>query len=398
MNILMILDSEFPPDDRVEKEAVSLIEAGNSVTLLCLNYGQATVLEVHKGINVRRLKINKTFRNKIMATYLILPFYRIIWTRAIKKILKITQVDVIHIHDLPLSDIGIRLRKKHKIKVVCDQHEYYSNWIVNTAHYNTFIGKIVKSLSNWASYEEENLSHADLVITVEEPLKEVYISKVGLNPKKMVVLPNTPTASVFDPAMKDEKIIQKYQNNFVIFYAGHIDILRGINTIIDSLPLLRASIPNLKFVFAGEFTAKYYDPLRYIEKLGVADLTDYLGWVPLTRLPYYISASDICLHVPPAISLEVNSSIATKIYQYVLMNKPVIVGQAKLMKEFVEGNKIGLSIIDSNPADLAEKIKLIHSSPSLIAEFTANTRKIASAYSWEETSKPFIEYYQKINL
>jgi glycosyltransferase involved in cell wall biosynthesis len=80
------------------------------------------------------------------------------------------------------------------------------------------------------------------------------------------------------------------------------------------------------------------------------------------------------------------------------MNKPVIVGQTKLMKQFVEENRIGLSITDSDPRDLAEKIKLMHSSPSLIAEFISNTKKIAANYSWEKTSIPFLEYYQKLSL
>ena len=34
MDILMILDSEFPPDDRVEKEALTLIMAGNNVSMI----------------------------------------------------------------------------------------------------------------------------------------------------------------------------------------------------------------------------------------------------------------------------------------------------------------------------------------------------------------------------
>jgi glycosyltransferase involved in cell wall biosynthesis len=133
-----------------------------------------------------------------------------------------------------------------------------------------------------------------------------------------------------------------------------------------------------------------------IEKLGVTDLTDYLGWAPLDKLPYYISASHVCIHVPPATSMEVNNSIATKIYQYVLMNKPIVVGQARMMKEFVEGNKVGLSIKESDPIDLAEKIRLLYSTQTLRAEYIVNTRKIAPKYSWEETSKPFIESYKKL--
>jgi glycosyltransferase involved in cell wall biosynthesis len=396
MNILMILDGEFPPDERVEKEAISLTKEGNSVSILCLNYGKHTDEENYKGIRIKRLRIDKTFRNKIMATYLVVPFYRMFWKKAIKKFLSENRTDVIHVHDLPLSDIAIGLRKKHNIRVVCDQHEFYSNWIVRTAHYNTFTGKIVKALSRWDVYERKNLSEADLVVTVEQPLKEIYISKVGLEENKIVVLPNTPNASLFDPSKKDDQIMEKYKDSFVIFYAGTMDNLRGIDTIIEALPLLREHIPGLKFIFAGRFRGKYYNPIELIEKLGVTDMTDYLGWIPLEKLPYYVAASHICLHVPPATSMEVNNSIATKIYQYVLMNKPIIVGQARMMREFVEDNRVGLSIKESDPADLAEKIRMLYTSSSLRTEFIENAKKIAPKYSWEETSKPFIESYKKL--
>ncbi len=252
----MILDGEFPPDDRVEKEAVSLIKAGNTVSLICLNYGKQKESEEYHGISVKRIRINKKLRNKIMATYLVLPFYRYFWRKAIWKFVKHNPVDVLHIHDLPLSDIGINLKRSRNIKVVCDQHEYYSNWIINTAHYNTITGKIVKYLSDWKTYEAENLRKADAVITVEEPLKNIYISEVGIREDKIVVLPNTPLASVFDPARRDPRIDEKYRDKFVLFYAGHIDILRGINTIIESLPSSQGSYPKPEIRFCGSVHTK----------------------------------------------------------------------------------------------------------------------------------------------
>lgn len=396
MKILMLLDGEFPPDERVEKEAISLINEGNNVSILCLNYSNQATEESYKGIHIHRKKINRSIRNKLLGTYLITPFYRIIWRRSILKLLAKFPADIIHIHDLPLSDIGVRFGKSRGLKVVCDQHEFYSNWIVNTAHYNTFTGTIVKSFSNWKRYEKTNLRKADLVITVEEPLRKIYISEVGINPEKIIVTPNTPSVSVFNQQQIDQDIIEKYRENFMIFYAGHLDILRGIDTVIESLPLLRDSIPGLKFVFAGQFTEKYYNPLKYIEKLGVADLTEYLGWKPLSILPSYIAASDVCIHVPPAISLEVNSSVATKIYQYIVMWKPVIVGQARMMRQLVEDNRIGMSIKESDPQDLADKIKLLYTTPSLLKEYSENARKIAPKYTWEETSRSFTECYTKL--
>ena len=109
----------------------------------------------------------------------------------------------------------------------------------------------------------------------------------------------------------------------------------------------------------------------------------------------YIAASKVCIHVPPSISLEVNNSVATKIYQYLLMQKPVIVGQAKMMRELVENYRIGLCIKESDPHDLAEKIKLLYNNPGLLLEFSENAGKIASKYTWEETSRPLVEQYKK---
>jgi glycosyltransferase involved in cell wall biosynthesis len=396
MKILMILDGEFPPDDRVEKEAATLISEGFEVLILCLSYGAQPLEEIYNKIQVRRLKINKTFRNKLLGTYLITPFYRWIWKAFIIKILREFRAGIIHVHDLPLSDVANRIARRKKLKVVCDQHEFYSNWIVNTAHYNTFAGRLVKFFSNWKKYEKKNLADADLVITVEEPLKKIYISETGIPAGKIVVLPNTPTIKTFSPDGIDRSVIDRYKDNFMVFYAGHIDILRGINTIIESLPLLRDRVPGIKFVFAGSFTGKYYNPLKYIEELGVSDLAEYTGWVPLKEIPSYIAASKVCVHVPPSISLEVNSSVATKIYQYIIMGKPVIVGQARMMRELIEINNIGLSIKESDPADLADKIEYLYKNPSRLAEFADNATRVAVNFTWEETSKPLIEQYKKL--
>jgi len=394
MNVLMILDGEFPPDERVEKEAISLISSGNKVFILCLDYGNSGDSENYRGIEIIRMRIRKQLRNKLQVTYLIFPFYRRLWKRKIESVIIEKAIDVIHIHDLPLSDIGIRLRKKYNLRVVCDQHEFYSSWIVKTAHYNTFAGKIIGFFSNWEKYEKKYLSTADLVVTVESPLLELYVSTRNVARSKIIVLPNTPSKAVFNPENIDHAIVNLYKDDFMLLYAGHIDILRGINTIIESLPLVRKSIPNFKFLLAGKFNKRYYNPLEYSKKLGVDDLIEYHEWIPLNQLPSYIAASRLCIHVPPAITREVNNTIASKIYQNIVMNKPTIVGQAAMMKNFIEKNNIGVSIMESDPADLAEKLKLLYSDHQLVKSFENNTKLISEKYYWEVTSEPLLRHYR----
>ena len=393
MNVLMILDGEFPPDERVEKEAVSLISSGNRVYILCLDYGNSGDSENYRGIEIIRIRIRKQLRNKLQATYLIFPIYRRLWKRKIESVITEKSIDVIHIHDLPLSDIGIRLRKKYNLRVVCDQHEFYSNWIVRTAHYNTFAGKIISFFSNWEKYERSNLSKADLVITVESPLRDLYINTRNVDKKKIIVLPNTPLKSLFNYENVNKSIVDSYRNYFVLLYAGHIDILRGIDTIIGALPLVRNAIPGFRFILAGKFNKRYYDPLAYARQLGVDDMIEYHEWIPLNQLPSYIAASRICIHIPPAISREVNSTIASKIYQNIAMNRATIVGQAKMMNSFVERNKIGLSIKESDPADLADKLKLLYAEPGILKSFEENTKMISNRYCWEVTSELLVRQY-----
>jgi len=84
MNIGMILDSSFPPDPRVENQAVSLIEDGHNVHLYCLDYSQKLVQkEVINGINVHRYKFAKHIYSFSALAYSN-PYYHI----ALKKSLK----------------------------------------------------------------------------------------------------------------------------------------------------------------------------------------------------------------------------------------------------------------------------------------------------------------------
>ncbi len=343
MKIGMILDRDFPPDDRPEKEALSLIKAGHEVYLLCYTATGKPLIENYKGIKITRFPLSEKVHKKLSAAYLVLPFYRWIWTKQMNQFIKDNRLDILHIHDLPMTDIAHKFARRYKLKVVCDQHEYWSNWIGHTAHYNTPIGKFVRALSDWKRYERVNLQKGDLVITVEEPLKKAYIEEVGLAPEKIITVPNTPSKKIFNGQNIDPETVKKYAESFVIFYAGALDVLRGLDVVIQALPDLMKEIPEVKVVLAGR-VAKNCNPMEDAAKLGVSKSVDFLGWLPVEKIPSYIAASKICINTPPAQRYEINNTIGTKMYQYAAMRKPIITSEARMMKEFVESNEIGYSV------------------------------------------------------
>lgn len=389
MNILMVLEKEFPPDERVEKEAYSLSLEGNNIIIACYTFRNKTIIEDYDYFKVIRKTISKLIY-KSSAASLLIPFYFRFWKKYLERIIKDEKIDIIHIHDLPLSKTGYRLCNKYGLKLVCDQHEYYSNWISYTAHYNTMAGKIIRRFSNWRKYEKKYLNKANLVITIEEPLRKEYIDKIKIDPDKIINIPNTPLKKVFNINNIKQDILDHYKDDYVIFYAGGIDILRGIDLVINALSVIKKTIPNIKFLLAGQIQ-KGFDLSDHARKNEVYDLVSFIGWIPIEDLPSYIFASKICVFTPPVNREEINKTIATKIYQYASMGRPIVVSKAELMKQFVESNELGYSVSDYK--EFADKVNFLYNNPTEYNKLSENCLSISEKYHWEATVNQLIEFY-----
>lgn len=390
----MVLAGEFPPDERVEKEMESLLKAGFTVAIAVYTMQNKPVVELCNNYIIYRKNISRLLY-KSSAAALILPCYFNFWYRFLDSILKKDQFHFIHIHDLPLSKTGYQLARKHNLKLICDQHEYYSNWIVRTRHYNTEMGKIIRTFSNWSKYERKYLQKADLVITVADSLKEIYINQVKVSPLRVITLPNTPRLSDFNLANVDEDIVGKYKNKFVLFYGGSLDELRGIDFILQGVSRLKQEIHNLLFLVAGKEN-RTFNLQSLVTQYQVEKEVEYVGWVPLSILSSYVAASNVCLFVPRADNMEINNTIATKIYQYAAMGKPVIVSEARLMKEFVEANRLGFSVHFGNVEELCQSILNLRSSSEITEHIKSKAVTIAQQYSWEKTSIEWVNYYDHL--
>jgi len=393
--ILMVLEAEFPSDERVEKEIESLKEAGFEVNIAVYTFIDRPLIEKYNNYKIYRKRISMLLY-KSSAASLVIPCYFRFWYRFLNKVLKKEKYDFIHIHDLPLSKPAYKLALKYNLKLICDQHEFYSNWIVRTRHYNTISGKIIRRLSNWEQYENKYLNKADLVITVAESLRDLYIKKINIIPDKIVTLPNTPSIAIFNPANVDENIISTYRNRFVLFYAGGLDYLRGIDFILEGLSVLKSEIRNILFLVAGKEN-RSFSMEDLISRHGVEENVSFIGWVPLKELPSYVAASNICFFVPKADNLEINNTIATKIYQYAAMGKPVIVSEARLMKEFVEKNQIGYSVPFGNVQELCSVVRTIYGNPGISESIRQKGFNVVKLNSWELSSLPFIKKYKNLN-
>ena len=143
----MILDDVFPPDPRVENEAITLINNGYEVFLFCLSYGQQKRHETINNIEIRRYKSTK-FIYKLSALSYDLSLYRMIMTPKISHFIKENNIDVLHIHDIRIAGAVFQVNKKYQLKIVLDLHDNIPENMKFYPHLQNFLESILFLLKN----------------------------------------------------------------------------------------------------------------------------------------------------------------------------------------------------------------------------------------------------------
>ncbi len=279
----MILDSNFPPDPRVENEAIALINAGHTVCLFCLTYGDEPLEELINQIKVKRYRSN-TLEYKLSALAYTLPFYSKIMRKKICHFLIKNSVEVIHIHDIRIAEAAFLANKSLQLPIVLDLHENRPEIMKAYAYVNQFPGRFLINPLKWKEKEAYFTAKASKVITVTEAAKKELCNRTHIAQSNVVVVPNTIRKSFYQEAEINTAIIQKYASNFVLLYIGDTGLRRGLETVITSLKELKEKIPNILLVIVGKNKTADTILQNLTIRLGLENQVDFQGWQEPTFL------------------------------------------------------------------------------------------------------------------
>lgn len=390
----MILDAPFPPDPRVENEAVSLIKAGHEVFLFCLKYEDEESSEVINEIQVKRYNSNK-LEYKLSALAYTVPFYTILMKIKILQFIAKTKIEALHIHDIRIAQAVFRANKKYNLPVVLDLHDNMPEVMKLYPHLQNFPGKYIISPKRWKQKEEEFIRNSDKIISVSPEFIETLKARLPSQKEKFVLVPNTIRKSFFEDYKLDLKIKERYKNKFVILYLGDTNIRRGLQTAISSIEKLKHKIPNVKLVIVGKNTT---DTIlrQQVEDLKINEFVDFEGWKNVSLFQSYIVASHICIS-PLHRNLQHDVAYANKIFQYMSLAKPLLVSDAIAQKRLVIKTNSGLVHQERNVEDFTGKVLKLFADETLRIELGENGKYfVRNEFSWEQTSKKLIHLYDTL--
>ncbi|WP_299159565.1 glycosyltransferase family 4 protein [uncultured Tenacibaculum sp.] len=391
MRIGMILDKIFPPDPRVENEAIELIKKGHEVFLFCLTYTKEEKEEEINQIKVKRYKSNK-LEYKLSALVYTVPFYTILMQKKISSFLKEFKIEAIHIHDMVIAEAVFKENKKTRLPVILDLHENRPEIMKFYPHLKKFPSNIIILPKKWKQKEEAFIKKADKIIVVTEDAKKEIIERTKIKSDAIGVVPNTVRASFYNDN-KGLVIERNTKKDFILLYIGDTGERRGLKTVIRSIPKLVENIKNVKLVIVGKIPSNLKEE---VTSLKVDKYVKFEGWQKESTFLNYIKDSDICLS-PLHRNIHHDTTYANKLFQYMSLGKPLLVSNATAQKNLVEKINAGLVHSEKNVEDFESKVLELYKNEMLRNKLGENGENfVRNEFTWDKTSKELINLYNTL--
>ena len=410
----MVLDQPFPPDARVEREAVALVQAGYQVHLLCLATPETRGLDsVYRGIYIHRVN-PADVTAQLMGVKHRLPYqglakawqwnqYHIdsVWHALISRFVDRLGLDVLHIHDLKLMHTGLAVADKRGIPVVGDLHENYPALMTllkgKQANGQPDLKKASQVKSRWEHIEKLACWQADRLLVVTKEAKDRLVAN-GIAAPKITIVPNTVDGNKFAQVPLDTQVQRQYKHTFLLTYVGHVNgPHRGIETVLQAINLLKWDIPELKFVAAGAVREPYEPVLRQqIEAMELDRFVDFTGWMDEAEFGSYIAAADVCI-CPHLANDHTNATFPNKLYLYHWYGRPVVASNCLPIERYLTETQGGLVFDSGNAEQLATAIWQLYQNAALRKQLGEQGRSaVLKEHNWQAQAPHFVAMYDDL--
>ena len=377
--IAMVVFSSFPIDVRVRREAEAHIEIGNHVDVLCRTSRGEASAEIVNNIQVYRLKLKRERSGKISYIYEYLYFF--VWA-----FLKLTflffnkRYDVIHVHNMPDFLVFTAIIPKiFGCKIILDLHDPMPE-LYMAMFSMTKDNSLIRFLK-WM--EKICIKFADHVITPNISFRNIFISR-GSPSEKISIVMNSPDEKIF----KLNKQGEKSDENFVIMYHGAVVRRQGPDILVDAVSMIRNEISNLKVLLYGD--GNFLEKVKSkVSELNLSDIVEIKGMVIVDKIAEAIRKIDLGI-IPNRINPFTQINFPVRTFEYLVMNKPVIVPKTQgIMDYFPDGSIFFFEAGDAE--NLAQSILEVYENPEKTKLVLNKSLEVFNNYRWQSQKKGLID-------
>lgn len=241
----------------------------------------------------------------------------------------------------------------------------------------------VKPVLRWT------LLNATALTAISQDCK-AHALNAGADERTIHVIMNGADLRRFSPGDPPSELTNGNVGEPMLFACRQLFPRKGIRFFIEAAARLRAKYPNLTVVIAGDGLERA-ELEKLARRLGIADRTTFLGWVPNKQLPAYYRACAVSV-VP---SLEEGFGIPAA--EAMGCRAPVVATNAGGLPEVVEDGVTGFVVAKADAGALANAIDRLLSDPELRARMgRAGRIRALERFDWNRSASQFEAVYRQI--
>lgn len=266
---------------------------------------------------------------------------------------------------------GIVFKVIHGTKLIVDFTDVWPEAIVNTGYMED--GSLIFNLVDLMFNIFFKLS--DCIATLTDPMKKMLTLR-GINPDKIVVLPNVVNLKEATPHLMDN-VDDRFGGSFVVMYSGNLGPNYDFECILEAASMLRC-FDDVLFVLRGRGEMKDHI-VNYLKEEELDNV--YLDERILSENDFlnYLNQADIFL-LPMKKNPYPDASFPIKLLDYLSCGKPVVSYAEGFLRYLISYNKVGITIPPENPKELKKAIMILKNNSELREKMSINARRLAEEH------------------
>lgn len=319
--IVMVAYTHYPWDPRVRREAETLARRGHSVFVVCAREVGEAAEEMVGGVTVRRvpLAIRRGGPFRYLYQYTV---FLLLAAVAIRK----ARPSAVHVHSVPdflaFAAIGTRLRG---IPLTLDLHEALPEIVLARFPRSVLAVRFARLA------ERLSCLIADRVFVVNETIRDLVASRSTPADRITVVYnsPDVEAADVPTPSPRSDATLR-------LVYAGSVDRERDVETLVRAVAELQPALPTSLTIY-GKADPEYRAYLEgLVDGLGLRASVRFGGMLPADCVLAHLAQADVGV-VTYARNPLTEVALPNKVFEYVLLEKPLVLPNLRAMHRAFEG-------------------------------------------------------------
>lgn len=385
--ILMLVQSYYLNDPRVRREAETLAQEDHDVEVIALRDKGEPFRQTVNGVCIYGLALRRKYGSRVRYFYEYGVFHA--WAAIFALWLHLfRRFRLIQVHNLPDTLIfSALIPKLLGAKVLFDAHESMPE------SFRIKYGFAEKN--KWSrtleAAERICMSLADHVLTIHEPIRQLFIQR-GISQDKISVVMNLPDERLFSPRALNFKN-PKSRSGFTLIYAGTVAKRYGLQTAIMAIPELLNEIPMLRLRILGH--GDYIEALQNLaSELRVGKHVSFEAPVPITEIAAEYHSADVGIS-PHEDDLFGGIYFSTKVAEYMAVRLPVIVSKTYVMNYYYDESQVAF-FAPGNYHEFSECVRRIYKDQSYKNHLIENGLELSRKLSWSNESRNYLSVIDKL--